>query len=215
MKNKNSAFLWGGTLVVILLILGGLSYVIKSSPAKQPMGDQTIATETRADDHVTGSGPLVLVEYADYQCPACAAYYPIVKQLEKDFEGKVTFVYRYFPLFQIHQNANYSAYAAEAAGLQGKFWQMHDVLYAHQTEWSERLDAKVVFKGYAESLGMDGAKFLSDFDSDAVHARVRRDYDEADRLGLSGTPSFFFNGKKIDNPRNYEAFRALIQASIK
>jgi protein-disulfide isomerase len=216
MKPKKSMSLWVGVVVVLIAILGILSYVVKNSPPSGPSDGQDISNDARPDDHVVGSGSVALIEYADYQCPACAAYYPLVKKLmeDKSLDGKVKFIYRNFPLFQTHKNANYAAYAAEAAALQGKFWEMHDVLYERQTDWAERVDAKTIFAGYAKTIGLDEGRFVKDFDSDAIHNRVSGEYSEAVRLGLRGTPTFFLNGKKIDNPRNYEDLLSLVQKSI-
>ncbi len=216
MKSKTSISLWIGVLVVLIAIVGLLSYVVKKLPDEQPVASQTISTDERPGDYIKGSGAVVIIEYADYQCPACAAYYPIMKKImeDKELEGKVKQIYRNFPLIQIHQNAKYAAYAAEAASLQGKFWEMHDVLYERQSDWAERADAKKIFTDYAKTIGLDADRFVKDFDSDAVQDRVSGDYTEAVRLGLSSTPTFFLNGKKIINPRSYEDFRALIQQAI-
>jgi protein-disulfide isomerase len=170
----------------------------------------------RETDHVFGNpaAKVTLVEFGDFQCPACGAYEPIVEQVLKDNQNDVKFVFRHFPLMQIHQNALLAAKATEAAGLQGKFWEMHHMLYAKQKEWSEGLNARDYILQYARSLKLDIPRFTNDLSSKAVEEKILAEYKEGARLDVQGTPTFFLNGKKLENPRSLEEFQAVIKEAI-
>lgn len=172
--------------------------------------------QVASDDWVKGNpdAQVTLVEYLDFECEACGAYYPIVKQMEKEFEGKLRIVTRYFPL-PGHKNSMEAALAAEAAGEQGKFFEMHDLLFESQKEWGEKpLSDPNLFTPYAEKLGLDMNKFNQDRKKATTIARVDRNKKEADELKLNGTPSFFLNGKAIKSPKTPEEFRSLIQKEV-
>lgn len=157
---------------------------------------------------------VTLVEYSDFQCPACGAYYPIVKQLNLELAGRIKFVYRHFPLTKIHENANLAALSAEAAGKQNKFWEMHDMIFENQNKWSDDKDAKNLFIEYARSLNLDIEKFKIDLDSKEVQEKVTNDYQNGIRLGVNSTPTFFLNSTKLQNPASYEAFKKLLEEGI-
>ena len=176
----------------VLLGVGGLLYQFGAS-ADKPISD--IAGEKK---HVAGSGSVTIVEFSDFQCPACLAVQEPLKQILKKYEGKVEFVYRHFPLVSIHKNAMGAAQASEAAALQGKFWEFHDKLFENQAEWSGLSDPKDKFGEYIAQLGADIDKFKSDFGSQAVKDSVAVDILATTRYALSGTPSFFVNGVKIE-----------------
>lgn len=157
---------------------------------------------------------VVLVEYSDFQCPACAVYFPVVEQLLKDYPDKILFVYRHFPLTQIHKNANLAAYAAEASGKQGKFWEMYEKIFQSQRLWSDADNAKQTFLGYARDLFLDETAFLQDLESNVVKEKVFKDYQTGLQHQVDGTPSFFLNGKRIKNPAGYEAFKKIIEQEL-
>jgi protein-disulfide isomerase len=152
----------------------------------------------------------VLVEYSDLQCPACGAYEPLVRQLMKDFDNQMLVVYRHFPLTTVHPHAQLASQATEAAGLQGKFWEMHDLLFDRQNSWANTADTEATFKGYAKELGLDETKFAADLNSETVKKLIQEDADEALRAGIDSTPTFYLNGKKIKNPATYVEFKDLI-----
>ena len=176
------------------------------------------ATEpTRAD--VIGEGEwtsgsrdakVVLVEYSDFQCPACASYYPVVKQLKEEYGDRLLFAYRNFPLSNIHQNARPAAFAAGAAGAQGKFWEMHYKLCENQSAWSSLGDPGAEFLKYAQEIGLDIEAFKRDINSEAVQDKVDADYASGERAKVRGTPTFFINGISIENPRGYDSFKAVL-----
>lgn len=144
-------------------------------------------------DHVQGGAhaKVTLVEYGDYECSYCGQAYPIVKAVQKVMGKDLRFVFRNFPLTEMHPHAQHAALAAEAAAQQGKFWEMHDLLYEHASKLGD-----VQLKHYAEQLGLDLAKFQSD--THAAGARVEEDFNSGVRSGVNGTPSFFIDGKRFD-----------------
>lgn len=206
--------IWLGVLAVFGLIIFGL--VKLNGDGKNSGPSLTISTEVLASDHVKGipDAKVTLVEYADFQCPACGYFEPILKQAVSEFGDQLRFVYRHFPLIQIHKNASLAAQASEAAEKQGKFWEMHDLLYKNQTNWSISTNVEEVFVDYAKTLGLDSVKFLADLNSKEVKDEVSAAYDEATRLGLPGTPTIFINGKKINSPSSYDELKSIINAAI-
>lgn len=198
-----------------MLVLVGLVVGIASLSRGGATAPSAELLTVAPDDHVKGAATstVVLVEYLDFECEACGAYYPLVKQLEQEYGDRVTFVARYFPLAG-HRNGLPAALAAEAAGRQGKFWEMHDLLFTHQKEWGEKQSpTPEVFEGFAQELGLDMERFKADVASEAVEERVRRDMESGQTLGVSGTPSFFLNRKKLPNPASIEAFRAALESA--
>jgi protein-disulfide isomerase len=218
---------YGSKIFVGILLVAGiftLWQILSSKETKTPTKPATEKVsvalnpilEIKENDWVRGDkeAPVILVEYLDFECEACGAYYPIVKQIEKEFEGKLKVVTRYFPL-PGHKNSMEAALAVEAAGRQGKFFEMHDILFESQKEWSEKpLSNPDLFLPYAEKLGLDMTKFNQDRKEAAVIARIDKNKKEADQLKLNGTPSFFLNGKAIRSPSTLEDFQALIQKEV-
>lgn len=202
-------------IVLVLLIAGGIGVIsyISSRPASAPTASN--AKLIAADDWVAGNkdAKVVLVEYSDFQCPACGAYHPLVKQLVQELGNDFAFVYRHFPLKQ-HKHAELAARATEAAGKQGKFWEMNAMIFEHQKDWSDANNARDMFIGYAESFGIDRAQFEKDMDSDAIADKVSESYTTGMKLRINGTPTFFLNGKKLETPRSYEEFKKLLQDEI-
>lgn len=174
-------------------------------------GEKLIADIAGEGKHAQGGGPVTLVEFSDFQCPACLSVQAPLKDLLKKYDGKITFVYRYFPLTQIHKNAQMSAQAAESAGLQGKFWEMHDKLFETQTEWEGITDPTETFIKYAETLGLDSAKFRNDLESQAVKDAIQIDVSAATRYAIAGTPTFYVNGVKTEFPQLETKIKTLVQ----
>jgi protein-disulfide isomerase len=143
-------------------------------------------------DHVRGpdDAPVTLVEYGDFECPYCGMAEPVVRELLADY-GDVRYVWRHLPLTDVHPHAQLAAEAAEAAGLQGKFWEMHDLLLTHQ----DALTAKDLIR-YGGEIGLDAERFMKDLRKHAGEGRVAEDQDSADLSSVSGTPTFFINGKR-------------------
>lgn len=142
------------------------------------------------------SSRVTLEEFSDFQCPACSGLEPGLKRVMKDYDDRVRFVFRNYPL-QMHKYAFLAARAAEAAGLQGKFWEMHDMLYDNQKEWSDSMEPRVQFDSYATRLGLDVQRFKADMDRQDLAERVKADLLRGNSLGVKGTPSVFINGREL------------------
>ncbi len=200
-------------LAVAALILAGVFILTKGDEAGAP----TSSNKGTLTNHVLGKATsgVRLVEYGDFACPACRQYHPIVKQAIAPYGDQIGFQFRHFPITQAHPNAVAGARAAEAADLQGKFWEMHDLLYQNQDSWDGSSNPLSVFLGYAKQLGLDTNKFTTDFKSSFVNDRIQADLREATRLRLTGTPTFFINDKQIESPNSVDAFKKVIDAAIR
>ena len=201
-------------IIIVLAVLGGLYFLFSQGGTKiEPAFEVGVLHPL---DNIKGnaSSTVVLMEYSDFQCPACRTYYPVVRQIMQEFGDKITLVYRHFPLTGIHANAEFAARAAEAASKQGKFWEMHDLLFEKQDEWAKANDVETIFKNYAVLLGISPDQFVVDWKSKEVKDFVRAQKNHATKSGLQGTPTFFLNGKQIQNPASLEAFRAIILTEL-
>jgi protein-disulfide isomerase len=159
------------------------------------MSDAQLTSPVTDNDHVAGraDAPITLVEYGDYECPFCGMAYPIVKSIQQKLEGQLRFVFRNFPLTKQHPHAQHAAEAAEAAGAQGKFWEMHDIIFEHQRALSDNALGR-----YAKSLGLDAERLAEDLRAGKYASRVRNDFRSGVRSGVNGTPTFFINGERYD-----------------
>ncbi len=176
--------------------------VAPTAVAAPPATCQPFVLNIQKDDHIFGKAdaPVTIVEYGDMECPACGQIHPALKATLNLISDTVRFVFRQLPLTSIHDKAQITAQALEAAGLQNKFWEMHDALYEKQADWSSIpvTDIVATLKTYAQGIGLNVAKFGTDLTSDAVIARVKKDVTSADSLQLSETPSMFLNGRQIN-----------------
>ncbi len=206
---------WTKRIALALVIAGSIGGFFWYESGRPKVSTDELLT-VAADDWIKGNkdASVTLVEYFDFECEACGAYYPVVKRLAEELGNEVRFVNRYFPL-PGHKNSMTSALAVEAAGRQGKYWEMHNILFENQRDWGERQasDPKI-FENYARQIGLDMERYGKDIASQEVKDRIERDLRAGQELGLEGTPSFFLNGKKIETPRGYEAFKTLIQSAI-
>lgn len=190
-------------------------YYLTNKPKEQPIYSE--AAEITEQDHIKWSknNEIILTEYSDIQCPACSSAHSSLKQLEEDEEISkyVTFVYRHFPLQSIHPHAFDAALAAEAAAKQDKFFEMLDILFAKQTEWSKAEKPKEQFVAYAKEIGLNTEQFTVDMDSQEVKDKVTQDLTSANRGGLSRTPTFFLNGKRLSF-RTFDELKKELQKEI-
>lgn len=212
MSDETKLFL--GIIVATVAIIGGALFFLSgtSKPTVQK-ADSVLLIRPDSYRLSTSSATVTLVEFGDYQCPACSAYHPVVKQLILDFKDSLTFVFREFPL-SIHPNGSIAALAAQSAGKQGKYWEMHNVLYEKQAEWSLGTDARKFILGYAKDIGLDVGQFTKDLDSVEIKNIVDRDTQDGNSLGVNATPTFYLNGEKLDNPGNLADFESLVKAAI-
>lgn len=210
--------------IVSFIALIGLLFVVykftngpQSSPVSFPEVNKVLT-----NDHVkwaTDSAAVknILVEYSDLQCPACKSFHEYISQeIEATVSGniditkKVVFIYRHFPLTQIHQHAEEAAYAAEAAGKQNKFFAMTDILFNKQNEWENKGDVKDIFESYAKDLNLNVEAFRKDRDSQETKDKVSADTLSGEKAQINATPTFFLNGKKVEI-NSFDEFKRLLQ----
>ena len=174
-----------------------------------------VSVEAKDDDWIKGNkdASITLIEYSDFQCPACKTYAPMIKKLSEEYKDNIKVVYRHYPLPQ-HKNAKAAAYGAEAAGKQGKFWEMHDLLFEKQEEWSNEGDITEKLSIFAESLGLNKDEWRADYESQEVKDAVNADVTLANMINLSSTPTFLLNGEKI-TIRNYEDIKSKVEEKLK
>ncbi|HEY0365665.1 MAG TPA: thioredoxin domain-containing protein [Pyrinomonadaceae bacterium] len=205
-------------LVVLGAALGSAWYLTRTIPASPALGSQSVATPASqgspvaqqqqpavqgipgADPpHVLGpaNAPVRLEEFGDFECPPCGIFHPILEQMKAEFGDKLSITFREFPLVPTHQHALAAASAAEAAGLQGKFWEMHDLIYEHQNDWKKEFDVRPIFEGYAKQIGLDVDRYKRDMNGDLVAQRIFADGKRGHSLGVKGTPTVFINGREV------------------
>jgi len=224
-------------IIIILVVLGvavvSVLYYTRSTPGSNytPTNSATASTapaNTAQPPVVTGvagadppytlgpaNAPARLEEFGDYQCPPCGLFHPILQQMHKEFGDKLQITFREFPLAPAHQHAIAAASAAEAAGLQGKFWQMHDLLYEHQNDWKDKFDVRPIFEGYAQQIGLDVDRYKRDVAGEAVAQRIFLDKKRGESLGVKGTPTVFLNGREVPfESLPAEKLRPILQNTI-
>jgi protein-disulfide isomerase len=162
-------------------------------------------------DHLQGSidAPIRLLEYGDFECPFCGEAYPLVKEVQQELGQRLCFAFRHFPMTTVHPHAQHAAEAAEAAAEQGRFWEMHDILFENQDDLDDEDLAQ-----YAETLGLDAQRLLAEVQSGAYRPRVREDFRSGVRSGVNGTPTFFINGQRYDGERILQELLASLTATV-
>jgi protein-disulfide isomerase len=188
----------------------------QATPVQQAPVNPGIPGAEPAHSHGAANAPVQLEEFGDFECPPCGAFHPVLKQMEAEFGDKVRVTFREFPLVTLHQHAMAAASAAEAAGLQGKFWEMHDLLYDRQEKWKTQFDVRPIFEGYAREIGIDVERYKRDLNSDLVQQRIFNDGRRGHSLGVKGTPTVFMNGREVpfDQFMPIEKLRNTIQNEL-
>jgi len=182
----------------------------ESDPGSEPPGAQP--------PHVRGNpkAPVTLEEFADFQCPSCGVYYPELKKIESEFGDNLRVIFRERPLVPPHEHALMAAQAAEAAGLQKRFWEMHDKLYENQKTWSEANDLVPIFIDYAKQIGLDTDQFMKDLNGEAVATRIFQDGKRVHALKVNSTPTFYVNGKEAkDDNWKPDGLREMIRQALR
>ncbi|MCC6934245.1 MAG: thioredoxin domain-containing protein [Candidatus Yanofskybacteria bacterium] len=219
-RGVRRGLLWAGGFAVLVLIGWGMVKLSANEPLPTNGSGSVLSIPVGPQDNSKGpqDAPVTLVEYSDFQCPACGAFAPVVEQLLKDPElvGKVRFVYRNFPLSSIHKNADLAAQAGQAAAAQGKFWEMHDLLFENQTKWSglSSSGARDAFIGFARTIGLNVDAFTKALADSAVAARVKADFDGGLQSGVNSTPTFFVNGTKMPHPQSLAQFKQYLTSAL-
>ena len=217
-------------LIIAVLAAGvGLYYYLQGSAQSGPRKVTTpVANKPAASPvpEVAGAEPahfrgpaqatVIMEEFADFQCSACGGVYPNFKAVESEYGNRLKVIFREFPLTPNHAHALVAARAAEAAGLQGKFWEMHDMLYENQKAWSDAFDVRPMFEDYAKKIGLDVERFKKDQDGDAVENRILEDGKRGHSLGVTGTPTVFLNGVELpwEQVRDVDNLRAAVKRAL-
>jgi protein-disulfide isomerase len=191
------------------LLFGGTSSSLQNA---KPISN-TGALVHKDSHEINAHSKVTLVEFGDFECPACGAEYPIVTQLLQTYNGKINFVFRNFPLPQ-HQNAQAAAETAEAAGAQGKFFEMYNLLYENQNTWGESTNPTQYFTQYAKSLHLDMKKFTADVNGKKYASKIQGDINDGYAVSVNATPTFFLNGVPIQGGLPYNDFKTQIDAAL-
>ncbi len=203
----------GVSVIVVIITIFFISQM--ESPVSTQGLEPLSLTQPSSYDNTRGNGSIFFIKYSDFQCPACAAYSPLLKQMMDDYGEHITFAYRHFPLTQLHANAVEAARASEAAARQDAFWQYHDVLFEKQTEWENLGNPEPFFIQYAVDLGLDESQFIADLESPEVIAIVQHNLNDAKSRSLGGTPSLFINGRPLVDVSTYEDLARQIEREIR
>jgi protein-disulfide isomerase len=186
-----------------------------SSAAPAPVASAAVPGAEPAHKLGPDSAPVHLEEFGDFQCPPCGLFHPILEEMKRQFGDQLQVTFREFPLAPAHQHAIAAASAAEAAGLQGKFWEMHDLLYEHQKDWKDAFDIRPIFEGYAKQIGINVDRYKQDVDGDQVGRRITQDGNRGHSLGVKGTPTVFLNGREVPfESLPAEKLKVLIQLEL-
>lgn len=183
-----------------------------NKPASAEDRPRRLAIEVNDRDHATGpaDAPVTLVEYGDYECPDCGNAYPVIKRLLAEQGPRLRFVFRNFPLSNVHPHASVAAQAAEAAAAHGKFWEMHDLLYEHQKNLDQYEMGQLALRA-----GLEIYRFESDLAAELFAPKVAADYDSGVKSGVKGTPTFFINGVRYEGEKDYESLKRAIDGAAK
>lgn len=207
-----------GILTLVILVVG-IFFLNKSSAPVAPLTDVSDQSRLiRGDSFQTATDSaqkkVVLVEFGDFECPACGSAHPVLKQLKADYQNDLNVVFRNFPLPQ-HKNAEIAAKAAEAAGVQNKFWPMHDMLFENQSEWAQSDNPREIFIQYATEIGLNIEQFQKSLDDSALAQKIDRDINDGNASGVGSTPTFFINGKKVNVLQNFSDLKGYIEDELK
>jgi len=213
MQMTNEAKVLTGIVVLsIALVIGAVFFL--SKPEKPIVIDA--ATLVREDSLMTSteSAKLTIVEFGDFQCPACKMANPGLKQIVVENSGQVNFVFRHYPL-PMHKNAQPAAKAVEAANMQGKVWEMFDKIYDTQEEWAEVGNPVDLFKKYASELGLDAEKLAGDMNNPAIMDKINKDISDGNASGVNSTPTLYFNNELYKKGVGYTDLKAEVEARLK
>lgn len=203
-------------LSVVLIALFGLFFFTGSKNEESQQSQNS--SEVSVSNHSKGANSknVELVAYSDFQCPVCAQFFPIESQVIEKYKDQIKFTFRHFPLDTIHPNARAAHRAAEAAGKQNKFFEMHDLIYQNHSAWETSQNAKTFFDEYAKSIGLNMEQFNNDYASEIVNSTINADKQEGTKRGVQGTPTYYINGEKIENTdiSSVDSFSAVIEKYI-
>lgn len=201
--------------IILAVILVGFFGFIMFNKDKTSDSSGSVSAQGSSNYYGKEDSPVTVTEFVDFQCEACYAYYPYVKEVKEKYKDKVRFQVRNFPITSGHQFAMQAARAAEAAARQGKFWEMHDKIFEGQKIWEQTQNPQTYFDQYAEAVGLDMEKYRTDRDSSDVAAVINKDLEDVKELGGTGTPTFAINGKKVEKTApSVEALSQMIDDAL-
>jgi len=208
---------------LIVLVIGFVIYAISrpesadktKTNSTRPKVEADVSKLSQGNSQGPADAKVTLSEFGDYQCPACSQYHEFIKEsILPKYDGKLKFVFLNFPLIQIHDNAQSAAQAAEAAALQGKFWQMHDILYERQKDWEKQKDPTSKYESYAKEIGLNMSQFKKDYTSQKVIDIINNQVALGEAFNLKGTPSFFVNGVQVDTDKGSDSIITAIDKAL-
>ncbi|MEO8638134.1 MAG: thioredoxin domain-containing protein [Candidatus Taylorbacteria bacterium] len=214
-ESKSRVVLWISVVIVIGAVLFGLVRIVKNNPPSSEKDTPVnISDSVIGTDWIRGNAnaSTTLIEYGDFECPACGLYHPVLRELESQFKNDLRVIFRNYPLPQ-HANARLAARAAEAAGAQGKFFEMHDLIYEHQNDWTGKSDAKNIFLEYATTLKLNIGEYKRDFESKETGVKIDEDMASGNSYGVNSTPTFYLGNTKLA-PKSFDEFKKLIKDEI-
>ena len=203
---------------VLIVSTATAMWLYRRSAEPEPSNVSSAPPDTTAQAHVRGesNAPVTLEEFADFQCPPCGLLHPELKKIEDEYGSRLKVVFRHYPVVTLHKHALQAAHAAEAAGLQGRFWEMHDMLFQNQAMWDKADDVRPIFSDYARSLNLDVGRFNTDMDGTEVAKRILADQDRARQLRVRGTPTLFINGRQLPPVQfTLDGIRTAIDSALK
>jgi protein-disulfide isomerase len=206
-------------IIVIVLAVGvaaGAAVFLSRGTDKPAENSSTPSHVDIKGGHIRGpeNAPVTLVEFGDYECPSCGAYHPFVKEILTRYPDKVRLEFHHFPLVGVHPNAMMGAMAAEAAGEQGKYWEMHDALFENQPMWGESRNPEPVLISIASRIGLDVNRFMQQLRNPALQDRILKDVTRGNELQINETPTFFVNGDRAHLKLSIEDFVQTIEAHL-
>ena len=218
---------WAVFIVIVVAVIGGMVYMARQdkldvSDVGKDKAAGVLAAEDRngnIDEHVLGKkdAKLIIVEYGDYQCPGCSTAAPKAKAVAEKYKDNVALIFRNFPIPSLHPNARAAAAAAEAAALQGKFWEMHDLIYANQDTWSQAStnDRTEIVLGYARQIGLKEEQFKEGLSDARITKKINFDVAIARTQGVTGTPTFYINGELVESTNDADYLENAVKEALK
>ncbi|MEO7970857.1 MAG: thioredoxin domain-containing protein [bacterium] len=183
--------------LVLLVAAAGTALLLKSNQRVDSARAGDVESSDTAKKNVSADAVVTLEEFGDYQCPPCGQLHPTLKKLKQEYGANLNLIFRNLPLTKIHQNALAAAQAAEAARIQNRFWEMHDLLYENQSLWKDDINPRSIFTQFAKDLGLNTWQFTRDMDGEQIQMRIEADADAAAKQGIDGTPTILINGRQL------------------
>jgi protein-disulfide isomerase len=203
-------------VVAIVIAAGAALYLSRTADRTAEASDKSSRVDIKSGGHIRGpaNAQVTLVEFGDFQCPSCGGYHPLVKEILNRYPDKVRLEFHHYPLVDLHPNAMLGAMAAEAAGDQGRYWEMHDALFEHQAEWAPSRNAELVLLNLANRLGLNLNQFMQQLRSPALQGRILQDVTLGNSLHIMETPTFFIDGQRVYIKPTIEDFVKVVEAHL-